>query len=492
MYSWVSGAHKIFRAILIVQLIVSIVIGLITGELLIAFWLGLPIILLPLYLSFTNPESEISGHAMGIGTQLMTALHIHQAFGLIEMHFEIFALLAILAYFRNWKIIASATVVIAVHHISFFFLQATGVGIYVFEEGHVTFMILLLHAVFALVEGFTLMYMTKRSYEDGVGGAALATAINAILQDSQHINLRTEVDKSIPMLKRFDELMTALRQLVHDASSLANDVASTSAFIQSSTQELNQHVQQSSNEIGSISAASEEIAVTLQDSSERTNSANNITQEARQTTGESRASVESAKNTINSLRDRLNNTANTNQELNERCSSISEAMRSITAVAEQTNLLALNAAIESARAGEHGRGFAVVADEVRTLAIRSKESADEITTITEQLVSSTASSVTQMNQCIELVDEAVSASDSAASFMHNIEARIQSASDNMVEVAASASEQKVASSNIAQGTAKIHELANLESKTAQQLEAKSTELAQMCQRMLQTVQRFVV
>tara|TARA_Y100000766_G_C18673492_1_gene491197 strand:- start:266 stop:769 length:504 start_codon:yes stop_codon:yes gene_type:complete len=167
-------------------------------------------------------------------------------------------------------------------------------------------------------------------------------------------------------------------------------------------------------------------------------------------------------------------------------------MRSITAVAEQTNLLALNAAIESARAGEHGRGFAVVADEVRTLAIRSKESADEITTITEQLVSSTASSVTQMNQCIELVDEAVNTSDNAASFMNSIEEKIQAASDNMMEVATSAVEQESASSSIAQSTATIHELANLEARTAEALEAKSVQLAEMCQRMLQTVKRFVV
>ena len=365
-------------------------------------------------------------------------------------------------------------------------------AVYVFEEGHVTFIILVLHALFALVEGGILMYMTKRSQEEGVGGAELDAAINKILADRQQLDLRVEVDKSIPMLKRFDELLASLRQLVHDASSLANDVASASEFMQSSTKELNEHVQQSSHEIGAISVASEEIAVTLQDSSERTTAANDITRDARHTTGESRAAVESATATINSLRDRLNNAARTNQELNERCANISDAMRSITAVAEQTNLLALNAAIESARAGEHGRGFAVVADEVRTLAIRSKESADEITTITEQLVSSTASSVTQMNQCIELVDEAVNTSDNAASFMNSIEEKIQAASDNMMEVATSAVEQESASSSIAQSTATIHELANLEARTAEALEAKSVQLAEMCQRMLQTVKRFVV
>ena len=123
MYSWVSEGHKIFRGVLVAQLVAAIIIGLVTGELFIAFWLGIPIIALPLFLSFNQPEAEISAHAMGIGTQLMTALHIHQAFGLTEVHFEIFSLLAVLAVFRNWKVIASAVVVIAVHHIGFFLLQ---------------------------------------------------------------------------------------------------------------------------------------------------------------------------------------------------------------------------------------------------------------------------------------------------------------------------------------------------------------------------------
>ena len=76
--------------------------------------------------------------------------------------------------------------------------------------------------------------------------------------------------------------------------------------------------------------------------------------------------------------------------------------------------------------------------------------------------------------------------------MNSIEEKIQAASDNMMEVATSAVEQESASSSIAQSTATIHELANLEARTAEALEAKSVQLAEMCQRMLQTVKRFVV
>ena len=397
-----------------------------------------------------------------------------------------------LAYFRNWRIIATSTATVAVHHILFFFMQAGGSGVFIFEENHITFSILLLHAAFALAEGLTLMDMTNRSHEDGVGGALLESAIADIIRDKESLNLTVKIDKSVPVMRTFDELLDAIRQLVSDAAKLADDVADTSTFMQKATRELSEHAQQSHQEIGSISAASEEIAVTMQDTSERTNAANDITQEAKANTSESRTSVESTKTTISSLRDKLNSAAQTNQELNERCASISDSMRSITAVAEQTNLLALNAAIESARAGEHGRGFAVVADEVRTLAIRSKESADEISTITEQLVASTASSVTQMNQCIELVDEAVNASDRAATHMQGIESKIQAASDNMMEVATSAVEQETASSSIAASTAKIYELATQEARTAAELEQKSQSLATLCQTLQTMVRRFVV
>ncbi|QGX60318.1 methyl-accepting chemotaxis protein [Alteromonas mediterranea] len=489
-YPWLLEGHKIFRVVIVVQLVISAAIGVFTGELLPAFIFGVPIAAVPLMLSFQSPYSALSRHAMAIGVQLLTALHIHQSFGLIEVHFEIFVLLAFLSYFRDWKVIATGTAVVAVHHISFFFLQAGGAPLFIFEEGHISFSILLMHAAFALAEGGVLMYMAKQSHQEGAGAAELRLAIDNMQRSDGKLDLTVALNRQSNIVKPFAELIDQVKSLIELASNLTDDVVNGCNKMESAANNMFEISRNTDQELAMVSASSEEIAQTMQLSTEQTTLASDKASAAQTSSQSTRDSISNSSRTIESLRHTLNAAADTNSALNEQCSHISEAMRSITAVAEQTNLLALNAAIESARAGEHGRGFAVVADEVRTLAIRSKESADQITSITEQLVAQTASSVDQMQTCIQLVDEAVVSSDRATSAMTEIMQQIREASESMTEIATSAVEQETASASIAQSTARLSEFTSEELATAESLAEEVEVLSQVSKRMRSAIERF--
>ncbi|MFC0215514.1 methyl-accepting chemotaxis protein [Paenibacillus chartarius] len=84
--------------------------------------------------------------------------------------------------------------------------------------------------------------------------------------------------------------------------------------------------------------------------------------------------------------------------LNEQSETIAAMLAEITDMANQTNLLALNAAIEASRAGEHGRGFAVVSSEVRKLAENSRQSAENISTIIQDIRQTTGTLTQQIGQ----------------------------------------------------------------------------------------------
>lgn len=86
---------------------------------------------------------------------------------------------------------------------------------------------------------------------------------------------------------------------------------------------------------------------------------------------------------------------------------INELTGEILNIASQTNLLALNASIEAARAGEAGKGFAVVADEIRGLADSSRDTANNIQTISNQVTDAVEELAQNAEGMIRFIDEKI-------------------------------------------------------------------------------------
>jgi signal transduction histidine kinase len=70
----------------------------------------------PVWLAWKRPGHTITRHAIAIGQTLTSALLIHLTGGRIETHFHVFGSLAFLAIYRDWKVLVTATIVVAVDH----------------------------------------------------------------------------------------------------------------------------------------------------------------------------------------------------------------------------------------------------------------------------------------------------------------------------------------------------------------------------------------
>ncbi|AIE87125.1 response regulator [Fimbriimonas ginsengisoli] len=81
-----------------------------------AIFLGGAISAAPIFLALTQPGSVLTRHVVAVSQMLWSALLIHLTGGRIETHFHVFGSLAFLAFYRDWKVLLTATIVVAADH----------------------------------------------------------------------------------------------------------------------------------------------------------------------------------------------------------------------------------------------------------------------------------------------------------------------------------------------------------------------------------------
>lgn len=275
----------------------------------------------PLIAYLVAPASRITAVAMGIAAMCFSGLLIHLGRGMIEMHFHVFAMLAILAGFASPAVLIAAAVAIALHHLAFFLFLPASVFNY-----HASLGIVFLHAAFVIFQTIPACIVARR-----------------IRMFVQSRGVRAEVAHRLATVA--EQVDDASRELTHSSASLARGAEEQAASLEAGA--------------SAISAA----AQTTDQTSANAEKARQLAlhpYEAAQVGAADMHEMEAAVSAIKTAGD-----------------NIAKIVKSIDELAFQTNILALNAAVEAARAGEAGAGFAVVAEEVRALAHRSASASRE-------------------------------------------------------------------------------------------------------------------
>ncbi len=81
-----------------------------------AVGLGGVISALPMALAILHPGAAVTRFTIATAQMLMSALLIHLTGGRIETHFHVFGSLAFLAFYRDWRVLLPATVIVAADH----------------------------------------------------------------------------------------------------------------------------------------------------------------------------------------------------------------------------------------------------------------------------------------------------------------------------------------------------------------------------------------
>jgi len=176
-----------------------------------ALFLGGAISLFPVWMTRIFPGAAITRHIVAVTQILMSALLITVTGGRIETHFHIFGSLVFLSFYRDWRVLIPATIVVALDH----FIR----GIYwpysVYGVLNASPLRSLEHAGWVLFENFFLVLSCRRSVAEMRAIAKRTAALEASERSSRQLFEEAPIGMALVNLEhRFAQANTKLCQMV--------------------------------------------------------------------------------------------------------------------------------------------------------------------------------------------------------------------------------------------------------------------------------------
>ena len=239
-------------------------------------------------------------------------------------------------------------------------------------------------------EGDLTMRVDVKSHDE-IGQSAIG--INHFIETLQNI-----MSKIINNSNVLDGVVGKVAESVNSSSDSANDISAI-------MEELSATMEEVSATTGGVSSNTASAEEKVKGMAEQTKIISQYAQEMKGRAVTLEQTANDNKNSTSQVINDITGELNTALENSRSVEKVAQLTEDILSISSQTNLLALNASIEAARAGEAGKGFAVVADEIRQLADSSRETANNIQTINEQVIEAVNGLVKASERIISYINE---------------------------------------------------------------------------------------
>ncbi|ULO05831.1 methyl-accepting chemotaxis protein [Paenibacillus sp. 19GGS1-52] len=364
--------------------------------------------------------------------------------GMVEFHFSIFVVIAIIAFYEDIKLIIIMTVIFAIEHILGYWILTE----FIFGNHEYTFSMMLIHA------GFLIMM-------------SAATIIHILSTRKVTLGLEEEKEqKQVLIQNTIDQLMLSSKKLVESVDSLSENTGRTMKANQEVTESMLNVSRGTDNQAQSSkesARAMEEMAIGIQRIAENSSAVSEAAQNMLKKSELGNESMEDTMQQLSKIKQSTDKVSQAVHDLENQSNEVESIAEIISEIAAQTNLLSLNASIEAARAGEHGRGFNVVATEVRKLASQTDHSAQKIAALIQKIQSSTSHVSILMKEGAEEVALGNSMVQNAKVSFETILESSKEVTFQIQEISAASEEMSAGSEQV---TASIEDIANNSANTA--------------------------